>query len=721
MNRKWFLVILASAVVAAGTWWWRARADAKFKPYYRLVDSQWRPNATATAADRPAAESTDASRQAAERLTETLLNETRYVLARAPHAPVVYTEEAVVPTDGAVSFAPDVPPELTAADRIVLLPRARVGTTWNRLPAMVVTPEAAGNLKRVRIHLPVPNAAAGSTIGVHIEGFAVGSERSTSYRTASVHIPPHAYLDFAIGIPRAAWSQPPVTFTIKACDDKTCDLLFTENLDARSEAGHGWHDRRVSLESVADSTRVLAFETELQGEPQAYSFPLWANPTVFAPEKPASKPPNIILLSIDTLRADHLTSYGFSFDTAPFIDATFAKHGTVFDHCVAAATTTPPSHMTMFTSVPPCVHGLTQGMEVLPPWLTTLAQVLRENDFETGAVTEDGWLDATHGFNRGFNVYAENTSPDMMQPIGQVESTFAKGAAWLRRNKDKHFFLFLHTFQVHDPYTPPPRYRGLFTSREGQTVTEASPRPLRDVVGYDQEIRYTDDQLRLLFDALKMEGLDRNTIFIVVSDHGEEFFEHGLWGHGPHFFEEVSHVPLMFWGPGIAHGERIVDPVGHVDLMPTILELAGVAGVRQMTGVSLVPLLQGKRASASPRVLFSEAWGASGNGPDYEPILFERPGYLAQLGTRKLCRYLDLQRQPFYPFYDLATDPGEKKDIYDTHAAEVADLRTLLDTYDATCLATKTSLAGAAAGVKAEQAKLQPEQEEKLRALGYIK
>src|SRR5262249_48030325 len=135
-----------------------------------------------------------------------------------------------------------------------------------------------------------------------------------------------------------------------------------------------------------------------------------------------------------------------------------------------------------------CVHGLTTGTEVIPTWLVTLAEALRGAGVETGAVTEDGWLSISHGFGRGFNSFSENISPNVMQPTGQVDLTFAKAAKWLEHTGHKSFFLFLHTFQFPDPYAPPSRYRQFFGTQDGQPATEDSPRPVRERADYDREI-----------------------------------------------------------------------------------------------------------------------------------------------------------------------------------------------------------------------------------------
>jgi arylsulfatase A-like enzyme len=307
-----------------------------------------------------------------------------------------------------------------------------------------------------------------------------------------------------------------------------------------------------------------------------------------------------------------------------------------------------------------------------------------------------------------------------MEPLGQTDLTFDKARDWLRAHRDKRFFLFLHTFQVHDPYSPPPAYADLFAP-DADLAGDAK-RPQRESVLYDREIRYTDDHLKALFQTLAELDLDERTIFLVTSDHGEEFFEHGLWGHGGTLYQEVSHVPFMAWGPGLAKGKRVAGPVGHIDLMPTILGLANVPPPPQVLGIDLSATLRDPDAHpVTNRPLFSEAWAEVGHGVGYELVKFERPGYMVQVGTEKLMR-IRRQGQPVYERYDLASDPAERRNLYVEGAPDPLGLRAAVDGYEATCAQLAEHLRQQAGGSKDSPAKVQlsPEQEEKLRALGYL-
>lgn len=694
-------------------------------PYYRFVEPHLKDGGQPTRVPifaRPSLAGTPHLDDA----VATIEDETRYVLP-APASTMLMNPRVVrVSSDGHLALAVDVPPQFAGARRIVLAPSVKRGSHWSSLPIVVTAVEGTLPHRSAQLRLAMPAGDFGSVVKLRVDGLGISEERTTSWRTADVRIPSGARLDFGIGILPFAWSEGPVEFAVKACAGNDCEPLFSETLDPATAEGQRWQDRSVSLQHLAWRRRTFLFETRYPGDGNGtFSFPLWANPTLNASAARHAESPNVILLSIDTLSAQHLKTYGYEHDTAPFMDETFGKHGTVVERCVAAATTTPASHMSMLTSVQPCIHGV-HSAQILPPWFSTLAEELRAAGFETGAFTEDGWLSVASGFGRGFDTYGENRSPDVMTPEGQVELTFHQAKEWLARNRDKRFFLFLHTFQVHGPYTPPPAYASLFGSHRGQPITQASPQFLRDRADYDREIRYTDDQLRVLFEALKTNGLDKNTIFILVSDHGEEFAEHGLIGHGAHFYEEVSHVPLMFWGPGrITAGKRITEPVGHIDLMPTILDVAGVPKPPQVMGVSFVGQLRdGAAVRVLARPLFTEAHVEVAMLPNHALVPFQAPAFMVQLGTQKLSRYR--RDQAFtYEWYDLIQDPGELANQYaeDGATGPLADLRAAVDGYEAGCKAVVDNLV-AASGHSATQtpktAELDPAQEERLRALGYL-
>jgi arylsulfatase A-like enzyme len=389
-----------------------------------------------------------------------------------------------------------------------------------------------------------------------------------------------------------------------------------------------------------------------------------------------------------------------------------AAHGVVFDGLIAEATTTDPSHMTMFTSLPASVHGVTRNFRTLTVPAVTLAETLRAHGYQTAAFTEDGPLAAQRGFAIGFDSYRENKSDDLIVPVGRVEDTFGQARQWLEQRGDRPFFLFLHTFQVHAPYRPPEVYRSLFDEREPASLSSSQR---RTIANYDREIRYVDDELGKLVVWMEQRGLgDHNTIWVVLSDHGEEFWEHGSLGHLALPHEELLRVPLIARGPGIARGVRRSDMVHHLDLMPTLLELAGAPVPDDAQGRSFAPRLRPKEAGGGdpvPRALLSASWVL----PDgYVP-----PAFAVRIGSEKMMR----RTEPggvVETWYDLAADPHER----DPRKPVPARLRAAIEANENAATALRSQLrerAEAAARPAApESAPLDPEREEMLRALGYI-
>ncbi len=240
---------------------------------------------------------------------------------------------------------------------------------------------------------------------------------------------------------------------------------------------------------------------------------------------------------------------------------------------------------------------------------------------------------------------------------------------------------------------------------------------------YDREIRYTDDQLRRLFESIEELGLAENTVFIVTSDHGEAFLEHGLLEHGGYLTEEVVHVPLMLWGRGIPEGRRIPTLASHTDLMPTILELLGLRGPLLTQGASLLASIRTLAIDPAfaARPIFSESPTVWASGPEHTLVRFMGPAYMVRAGTRKLARY-PTQHGFEYRYFDLASDPLEQFNLYPSHASQAADLMQLLEgnLAQGTALRAQITKGAPTDDVQPRRPQLDPAQEETLRALGYL-
>jgi arylsulfatase A-like enzyme len=507
-----------------------------------------------------------------------------------------------------------------------------------------------------------------------------------------------------------------VAFRVLACPRPVvCETVFEETVDPAAGERGRWRERRIPLGAHPDASVQLRFEARaLRG---AWSLPLWGDPTLLREAARGAGDLDLVLISLDTLRADHLPSWGYPLDTAPFLTA-LAARGTLFEHAIAAAPSTTPSHMSLFTAQPPSVHGLlgNTALGSLPREIRTLGEVLHAEGFATAAVTEGGGVALHLGFERGFDVFIENPSPVPFRPGRQAPITFDAGLRWLRAQRDRRSFLFLHTYEVHGPYRAPDAYAGLFTPLPPGLAPRPGLRPHQRPVHYDREIRFVDDELRRLLEALEAEGRLGRTLLVLTSDHGEEFLEHGWIGHGATLHEEVLRVPLLLLGPGIPAGLRISQPVGLVDLAPTLLELLGAPPLPAATGRSFASLLRegsGRRDDEAP-ALFSETWFEAGFGAE-GPKPVPQPSYAVRKGSRKLVRLRDGESFR-YLYYDLAIDPAEQHDLYAADPSAADDLRALLDLYPTRVARLRDELTGQ----RASDGALDPERESQLRALGYL-
>jgi arylsulfatase A-like enzyme len=634
--------------------------------------------------------------------TATIGDDTRHVLAAHPTALLAAQASATLLGGQRLALTLPVPQPLANASALVVDARARQTgeRDWVRLPPIVTTVQATGGPAIVTLDALIPAFPAGAEVQIFAVAHQAPGGPVTEHRSAPVEVPADASLALGFGVLDVARSFGAVQFHVAACDGDDCETLLDERLAPTAEAA-GWQDRRLSLASLAGTTRSFRFRTV---EDSGAALPVWSDPTVVAPARRGDPRLSILLLSIDTLRRDHLDLYGYERETAPFLRS-LGEQGVVFERLVAEAASTGPSHMSMFTSLPALVHGVHGGVSHLDVPVRTLADTLRARGYATAAFTENGPLAHQRGFGIGFSEYAENKSADLMNPSGHVERTFAQAQDWLGRHGDRPFFLFVHTFQVHAPYAPSRRYRGLFT-------TPAASVPLRGTrpaEAYDREIRYVDDQLRVLHAWLTARGLAERTLIVVTSDHGEEFYEHGSLGHGTLPYQTVLGVPLIFVGPDVAAGVRRATLVHHLDLMPTLLAAAGVDAPADLYGESFAPLLRaGDEPTREPVPLFSASWEL--------PAGLTPPAHAVRVGARKLIRFRQAESDPQGKVFDIGTDPGERRAL-DVQTA--SDLAALLDAHETKAEAERVRRR-AEAGTPAEAAPLDPEREEKLRELGYL-
>jgi arylsulfatase A-like enzyme len=340
--------------------------------------------------------------------------------------------------------------------------------------------------------------------------------------------------------------------------------------------------------------RWTTFRVALAAAVPALAIAFWPLP---GPPKAVNL--NILLISLDTLRADRLGLYGNPNATSPALDR-FASGAAVFEQAVAESSWTLPSHMTMLTGLHPLSHGVNDQDHELRRTSRFLAEMLRERGYRTFAMTGGGYVEKRR-FERGFDVFRTSRAP--FAAVLRAAETWILGVP-----PGKPWFAFLHTYDIHCPYDPPEPYRSMFVPPGPEPLSppmhgsqemglcrkykQLDPDQVRYVSGvYDGDIRWVDDALASFFEFLEREKLRESTVVVITSDHGEELFEHGGGDHGTTLFREQLIVPLLVAAPD-AYARRIGGLVGLADIVPTALELAGQSVPAGLDGRSLASVIR---------------------------------------------------------------------------------------------------------------------------------
>ena len=400
---------------------------------------------------------------------------------------------------------------------------------------------------------------------------------------------------------------------------------------------------------------------------------------------------NVLLVSIDTLRADHLSCYGYQRPTSPALDG-IAAAGVRFADANAPSPWTLPSHASLFTGLYPRHHGVRDENRALGPRAATLAQVFSEHGYDTWGIVNAHYVSRRYGLGRGFDRYSQHS--EYANPQGTVIANkggviMDEALSWLdERDSEgagaRPFFLFLHFYDVHSDYAPTDEFRRRFarpyagkldgsTSQlldlrdRGEDVSAEDVRFLHDL--YDAEIAQLDAELARLFRYLDERGLAERTLVVVTSDHGEEFLEHGSLLHGRTQYQEMLHVPLLMRGPGVAAGVTVEAPVGLVDVAPTVLELCGLSFPRNVDGTSLVPYWRDPSAVPAGRPLFAEA---DHNNAENDVVRMVR------VEQMKLCAN---RRSGAVELFDLSRDRAESENLATSDPERVIVLRERLEEF----------------------------------------
>lgn len=405
---------------------------------------------------------------------------------------------------------------------------------------------------------------------------------------------------------------------------------------------------------------------------------------------------NLIFVSFDALQAAHVGHLGNARSVTPTIDA-LAKEGYSFSRVYSVASWTVPASMTWFTGVYPSEHRMVNKFAIysanqqkpvnlkdVAPNLVTLAQIMKLNGYATGGFTGNAGVSGGFGYDQGFDVYFYEK-----EKFGSFDDSMPKAIEWLKKSKERKFFLFLHGYDCHGQYNPAEGfdyrfvekgYNKKFTGSEqeqeilreeglekGQlTLRDADVRFWRAI--YDEKIQRADSKFKKFLAEIEKLGLMEKTLFVITSDHGTEFYEHRRLDHGFTLYDEQIHVPLIVRLPGAKTSKRIDDRVSSIDVMPTLLDLLDVRvpkdAQEQLRGTSLVPAMNGEKAN---RDIFSET--------DYREYTYKR-SIITPDGWKLIYTLENKTRE----LYDLNADPGETKNLAAAQANRANELeRKLFD------------------------------------------
>lgn len=407
---------------------------------------------------------------------------------------------------------------------------------------------------------------------------------------------------------------------------------------------------------------------------------------------------NVVFVSFDALQAAHVGSLGYSRNVTPTIDA-MARKGFNFTNNISVASWTVPASMTWFTGVYPSEHRLTNKFSVfnppnnnvlsnlkkLSPELMTLAEVLKLNGYATGGFTGNAGVNGIFGYSQGFDEYFFEKGK-----FGSMGVSIPKGLEWLRKNKDKKFFMFLHGYDMHGQNVPDEGFDYRFVDKgydrkfTGSAAEQEALREeglangkvqLRDEdvkfwrAIYDEKIQRTDAKFRKFLEEYEQMGLMDKTIFVLTSDHGTEFHEHKRFDHGFSLYDELIHVPLIISLPKQKTGSVIKDQVSSIDVMPTILELLDVKmpekAAKQLRGTSLVSGLKGKPVAKD--VYFET---------DYRQYTYKR-GIQTKDGWKLVYTLENKTRE----LYNMKTDPHETRNLADQEPRRAYELEQKVFAY----------------------------------------
>jgi len=580
--------------------------------------------------------------------------------------------------------------------------------------------------------------------------------RSPERLTFDVDLPSEPFLDLSIGTVDSG----AVTFGVEVESEGSSSELLTRTI---TTAGR-WHSTPVELGEFA-GRRVALSLTLLADRPGTPGF--WGSPVIrnraghpeVTPSSPARAavtgddpppPQGVILIIADTLRRDHLQPYGYERDTAPVLNS-LASEGVLFQDAIAQGTWTKVSVSSIVTSLYPTTHGVKDMPDRLPAGVTTLAEAYRTGGYATFATSSVPFTGKLTNMHQGVEVLHERSSlPEVDFSESKTSRTYTdRLLEWIELHQDVPFFAFLHVFDPHSPFEPYLPYDSVWLSPQESAEhreqmeqvkefidddfrkAEGLPNPeelaeagidqetyvFREKAWYDASILAMDVELGRLMERLEEMGLAEDTLIAFVSDHGEEFLEHGRHFHGYSTYGEMLNVPLILhWPAAIPAGVEVEQTVQAIDLMPTLLELSRLPVPDRAQGQSLLPLLAESNPSSlgwSPRPAIAEralAPAAFENEDDPDQVAsfaIVHDGWKLIKNTTRPAGW------PEYELYDHEADPLNANDVADDHPEVVERLAGYLEKWHEAALEAKVEAEATAESMSAEEL-------QQLRSLGYI-
>jgi arylsulfatase A-like enzyme len=431
------------------------------------------------------------------------------------------------------------------------------------------------------------------------------------------------------------------------------------------------------------------------------------------PENRAARP-NVLLIAVDTLRADKLGCYGCELGATPRIDE-LATRSVRFRNAYAHAPWTLPSLASLLTSLHPHQHGAggyLGSFRKLEEPRRSVAEHFRDAGYATASVVNVDFLTETFGLTQGFDHVDFEVYPDNVR-VRNASRTTDAALSWLETGRRRPFFLLVHYFDPHMVYAPPKEYRARFAEprdrddstwvfgTRAQVLAERQGRFRLDEETvrraerlYDGEVAFTDHEVGRLLDGLRERGLEENTIVVFTSDHGEEFWDHGGFAHGHTVYEEQVRVPLLVSWPARLKPASVEATVGQIDVAPTLCDLAGIDSEPEFFGGSLVPFFDDPEGPDRDVLQVGNFWGP--------------PFWGWRQGNHKLIVGPERRTE----LYDLGADPGELRDRSEPDDARAREMLERMN-------AALRSMA-AHGGERGGEVELTPEQLERLRSLGYV-